>query len=86
MFVFRAVCVMVQVTLPLGMLLRDFSTGCSAICPWELNKNISPSLCVAVVKVSSSGETKCLQLCARDNTVLRTSSLVQNTLGTLGKF
>lgn len=43
-------------------------------------KNISPDLCVAVIKVSSTGETKCLQLCGRDNTVLRTFSLVQNTL------
>jgi len=33
-----------------------FSAGCSVICPWELNKNISPNLCVAVVKDSSTGE------------------------------
>lgn len=85
LFVFRATAVMVRGTLPLGM-LRDFSTGCSVICPWELNKNISPSLCVAVLKVSSTGDAKCLQLSARDNTILRTSSLVQNIPGTLGKF
>lgn len=56
------------------------------ICPWELNKNISPNLCVTVVNVSSAGEIKCLQLCARDNTVLRTSSLAENIPETLGKF
>lgn len=84
LFVFRAMAVMVQ-HCPLGMLSRDFSTGCSVICPWELNKNMSPNLCVAVVKVSSTGETKCLQLCAMDKSS-EYSSLVQNTPGAPGEF
>lgn len=37
------------------MLLRDGFFNRLQICPWELNKTVSPNLCVVVVKVSSTG-------------------------------